>query len=171
MVWFLYFGIYPHFEEYGKLGILGDLRFSLHVSVCTLAKAYELPALARLAKKHFIIAIKKYWNIYFFLNCIPVIYGTESRSDSTFRKIVAQKMKLHMELGAKRTDLWDNFQHHIQKFPLLACDILSAIYAKPISETALILKGGLKEPAEESDLSTSNSNVPLLKIVMLSMCR
>lgn len=148
MVWFLYFGTYPHFEGYGELGIFGDLRFCLHVHVCTLAKKYELPALALLAKKHFATAVEKHWNVFVFLDCIPVIYGTQPQPVSTFRRMVAQRMQLNLEWGAKEKDLWDNFQHHVQTFPLFACDVLSAIYAKPIPEPGLTLKGGLKEPAE-----------------------
>lgn len=85
MVWFLYFSVYPHLEEYGKFGVFDGLRFSLHLLVHDLAKKYEVPSLALLAKKHFITAVKKHWNMSIFHDCIPNIHGAQSENESTFR--------------------------------------------------------------------------------------
>ena len=144
MVWFVYFSAYPHLEEYGTFGVFDGLRFSLHLFVCDLAKKYELPALALLAKKHFIKAVKNHWNMFIFHDCIPVIYGSQPEPDSTFRKIAAQKMKLNLEEVAKRSDLWNDFQRYVQNFPLFASDVLAALYAKPLPKPGLTLTGGSK---------------------------
>ena len=66
--------------------------------VSTLAKKYKLPALALLARKHFIEAVKEHRDtVIFHYECIRVIYGAQPEPDSTFRKIVAQKMELDLE--------------------------------------------------------------------------
>ena len=132
LVWFLYFSIYPHLEESGKLEIFDGLRFSLHVSVNTLAKKVKVQPLALLAKKHFIKAVKKHWSMSIFLDCIHVLYGVQPGLDSTFRKVAVQKMKLSLEWGIERGDVWDDFQRNVQSFPWFACDVLAELYPKPI---------------------------------------
>lgn len=160
MVWFLYFSNYPHLEDFGEFGIFDGLRFSLHVSVHTLAMKYEVPPLALLAKKHFIKAVKKHWNILLFHDCIPVIYGAQPEPNSTFRKIVTQKLKLNLEWCAKRSDLRDDFQRYVQNFPLFACDVPAALYAKPMPKPGLTLEGGTKEHWDDGEPGRSIFSLP-----------
>ncbi|KAF6218338.1 hypothetical protein HO133_005685 [Letharia lupina] len=54
------FSNYSHFEESGEFGVSGGPGARLHVVVSTLAKKYKLPALALLARKHFIEAVKEH---------------------------------------------------------------------------------------------------------------
>ena len=73
MIWFIDFGNYPHFQEAGEEGIFGGLRFDAHI------KLY-IPAMALLAKKHFMHAVKWRWWTCLFLHCIPLIYETTPES-------------------------------------------------------------------------------------------
>ena len=159
MVWFFYLSVYPDREEYVEFGVFDGLRFSHHLLVRDLAKKFVLPALALLAKKHFIKAVEDNWNIDIFYDCIPIIYGEQPEPDSTLRKIAAPKMKLNLEWDAESSDLWVDFQRYVQSFPLFASDVPAALYAKPILKSGLTLMGGSKRSWDvqpgRSDFSVS----------------
>ncbi|KAK3170620.1 hypothetical protein OEA41_002701 [Lepraria neglecta] len=89
MIWFIYFGKYPHFQEAGEDSIFGDLRVDAHIKVYALAKKYDISALALLAKKHFMHGIKWRWWTCLFLHCIPFIYETTPESDGGLRRLLA----------------------------------------------------------------------------------
>lgn len=159
MVWFLYFSVYPHHEEYEKFGIFVGLRLRHHLLVRNLAKKYEIPALAGLAKESFIKAFKKDWNISIFYDCIPLIYGEQPEPDSALRKFAAQEMKLNLEWDAQRSNLWDDFQHYIQNLPLFASDVLAAVYEKPIQEPS-ITPNRISKGSWDVEPSRSTFNLP-----------
>ena len=130
MIWFLYFGNYPYFEEDGERGIFDGLRFSLHANVFSLATKCGLPVLRQLANKHFRNASKHHWDDHLFTNCIPIVYGSKPSTDRGLRDLIIREITKRFTLESIMDDETDRtfYLELFSKYPQFSSDLLSAMY-------------------------------------------
>ena len=131
MIWFIYFGNYPHLQEAGEDGIFGDLRFDAHIKVYAIAKKYDIPALALLAKKHFMHAVKWRWWTCLFLHCIPLIYETTPESDGGLRRLLVHTLRYRFTDQVDDKCFWNYTKEQVRRFPLFAYDFLDVVHPRP----------------------------------------
>ena len=133
MVWFLYFGNYPYFEEDGEDGIFDGLRFSIHIGVYNLATKFDLPCLRQIARRHFRHALRTIFDHDMFLDCIPLVYDSKDTND--LRTMITWQIR-----RLSLINIMSNTHHRIsylklfQDFPQFAADVLTSHHSVPHAE-------------------------------------
>jgi len=131
LIWFLYFGNYPPFEDdpsnTGNL-IFGDSRFSFHVDVYTLALKHGVPTLASLAKKLLHNTIDTHFNDDLFVKFVRMVYQ-KFGNDKGLRDLAVSTTKPWLKeiMGNKRDR--SIYEVLFRDFPTLMVDLIPEIYS------------------------------------------
>ena len=137
LVCYLYHDIYPCFNEACTDGILAYQRFYQPARVFSLARVYNLPGLQELARKRFENAITHEYDDELLLQCLHLVYGSDSESDRSLRDLVVSALVPRLPDMIEETGTRGFLATLFRQHPELGTDLLATKASIQVPEAAI----------------------------------
>lgn len=158
MIWFLYFTTYrlrehdvdEDTEDDSDEDIYEVWDMELHASMYVMANKYGIQALRHIARQRFEEAIDQSWNVEYFLNSVPVVFGMMPETDRGLRELVVSHGSAHLRDIMLDVQSRARLQELFHSHPAFAWEVFERNLGVPESETKEIAAIATPSSTEDS---------------------